>query len=533
MKRVLTLVAAIGLILPAAANAGAFRGVVIAKNAKRKAIVTASANGTVRTVRAPTAFKKIGLGARVSIRAVRLPDATFAATGARQLGNAAHARVRATVVKRSGTKLYLSAGNSVFAFGLRGGAGAKLRPGDRVTASASVGKARLFCDEVNPVGHADQLELEGIYLSTEQGVLSLAVHGRGLVKITVPDGFDVPQLKAGDEISLVATVEPDGTFTLVSIDNEDASDNTGGGDGVDMGDNWFTVTGVLSSLSSTGVSVDVERHPEPVHCSVAPHTDLSGFAVGQFVEMSCKFVDGNFVLVKLHSKTAELPGDGGGSLDVNGFITALNPTIVTVSGTSCVLIPGEDLRAFAVGDFVELQCEYSKTLGHYRLTGLSSDNASLDYGDDGLSQSFDLNGVLATLASGYVAVQVAHHDAPVQCTLPAGMDLRGFAVGDAVEISCENTGSGFTVTSISSDSASWPQDDMPTFTVDGVLKSMRSDGVGVQVAGHPSLVNCAMPAGTSLAGFALGDTVEMQCNFHDGKFNLASLSSDSAQLTLE
>ena len=59
MKRVLVLaVATIGLVLPAAANAGAFQGVVIAKNPKRKAIVTASANGTVRTVRAPKAIPR-------------------------------------------------------------------------------------------------------------------------------------------------------------------------------------------------------------------------------------------------------------------------------------------------------------------------------------------------------------------------------------------------------------------------------------------------------------------------------------------
>ena len=42
-----------------------------------------------------------------------------------------------------------------------------------------------------------------------------------------------------------------------------------------------------------------------------------------------------------------------------------------------------------------------------------------------------------------------------------------------------------------------------------------------------------MPAGTDLSGFALGDTVEMACNYHDGKWNLASLSSDSAQVSLE
>jgi len=547
MKRVLVFVAAIGLILPAAANAGAFRGVVIAKNAKRNALVTASANGTVRTVRAPKAFGKVALGALVAVRANRLPDGTFAARGTKQLRKAKRARVRATVVKRTRKKLYLSAGNSVFAFGLRGKAGSKLQPGDRVNASAAFGKTTIFCHDVTPIGHDDQLELEGIYLSTSDNVISLGVHGRGLVKVNVPDDLDVPELNAGDEISVVVTVEPDGTFTLVSLDNEDESGDSSGDDGVDMGDNWFSVKGVISSLAAGSVAVEVERHPEPVRCAVPPKVDLSGFAKGQFVEMSCKLVEGRFVLVKLRSKTAELPGDGGGSIDLNGFITALSTTAVTVGsagpsiasanheqqGVSCGLKPGEDLRAFALGDFVEIQCVYSKSLGRYLLTGLSSDDASLEYGEDGLKQWFDLSGVLATLAPAYVAVQVAHHDAPVQCSLPAGMDLRGFAAGEAVELACVNTGSGFYVQSISSDSASWPEDDTPTFSLEGVLKSIRGDGVGVQVAGHASFVNCAMPAGTDLSGFASGDTVELQCNYHDGRWNLASLTSDSAQLTLE
>ncbi|TMM00714.1 MAG: hypothetical protein E6G02_13480, partial [Actinobacteria bacterium] len=313
MKRFLVLaVAATGLVLPAAANAGAFQGVVIAKNAKRKAIVTASANGNVRTIRAPKSFAKIGLGALVAVRARQLPDGTFAAAATKQIRRVKHARVQATVVKRAGKKLYLSAGNSVFVFGLRSGAGAKLRPGDRVTASASFGKAQLFCDAVKPVGHDDELELEGIYLSTEEGVLSLAVHGRGLVKVSVPDGFDLPALKPGDEVSLHAAVESDGTFTLVSLDNEDAGDGSTGGDGgVDMGDHVFTVSGVLSALSSTSVGVEVDGHPEPVRCAVPASVKLSGFAVGQDVEMSCRFADSRFVLVKLSPKTADSPGDGG------------------------------------------------------------------------------------------------------------------------------------------------------------------------------------------------------------------------------
>jgi hypothetical protein len=463
MKRVLILAVAVtGLVLPTAANAGAFQGVVIAKNAKRKAIVTASANGVVRTTRTPKSFGKIGLGALVAVRARQLPDGTFAAATTKQIRRVKHARVQATVVKRAAQRLYLSAGNSVFVLGLRSGAGAKLGPGDRVTASTSFGKAQLFCDTVKPVGHDDELELEGIYLSTEEGVMSLAVHWRGLVKVSVPDGFDLPELKPGDEVSLHATVESDGAFALIGIDNEDAGDGSTGGDGgVDIGNQLFTVGGVLSSLSSTSVGVEVDGHPEPVRCAVPASVNLTGFAVGQAVAMSCKYADGRFLLVKL-SRTTDSPGDGDGSLDLQGSITELNPTAVTVNheGQSalCVLKGGEDLRGFAVGDIVEIQCDYSKTLGHYVLTALTSDSASLTYGDDGLTEWLDLSGVLA---------------------------------------------------------------------------SIRSDGVGIKVDGHSTFVNCAMPAGTDLSGFALGDSVEMECNYSDGRWNLASLSSDSAQLTLE
>jgi hypothetical protein len=542
MKRVLVLVAAFGLVLPAAAQAATFGGVVIAKSAKRHAIVTASRNGVVRTVRVPGAkigLGKIGLGARVAVRASKLPDGTFLAAGIKKVGLGKRTRVRGSVVKRNGRTLYLSAGRSVVALALRGSTGAKLHAGDRVNATASVGRESLFCNDVTPVGHDDQIDLEGIYLSNEDSVLSLAVHGRGLVKVNVPDGFDLPDLTAGDELSLTATVEADGSFTLTTLDDEDAKDDGSGGDedGVDMGNNWFSVTGVISSVSGGAVAVAVERHPDPVVCKVPPKLDLSGFAVGQFVRMSCKLVGADAMLVSLSSKTAEIPGDGDSTLDVKGFITAIDPYKVSVSSNgqsvSCKLKPGEDTRGFAVGDFVDLGCRYSTALGAYALTDLSSDNATIRLDGDGLDQSFDLSGVLATMGPGYVGVQVAHHDQPVQCSVPAAMDLRGFAPGDAVELECENTGSGFVVTSISSDSASWPEDGQPEFTLDGILRSIRGDGVGVQVAGHPALVNCTMPAGTNVSGFAIGDTVTLHCHFHDGRWNLAELSSDTADVTLE
>ena len=128
------------------------------------------------------------------------------------------------------------------------------------------------------------------------------------------------------------------------------------------------------------------------------------------------------------------------------------------------LASGRLLGAFALtepdsgSDAGSLNATAVRDNGHYVLNGLTSANASLEYGDDGLTGWFDLA---------------------------------------------------------------------------GVLQSIRSDGVGIQVDGHAAPVNCAMPAGTDLSGFALGDTVEMQCTFSDGRFMLSSLSSDSAQLTLE
>src|SRR5690348_3448706 len=155
MKRLLVLVAAIGLILPAAAQAGTFTGVVIAKSAKRHALVTASKNGTVRTVRAPKAFRKIGLGFVVKVRAAKLPDGTFAARGVTKIGLGKRARFTGSVVKRSRKLLYLSAGQSVFAMAYKGKSTGRLRAGDRVSATATVGRAKLFCDDVKPVGHDD------------------------------------------------------------------------------------------------------------------------------------------------------------------------------------------------------------------------------------------------------------------------------------------------------------------------------------------------------------------------------------------
>ena len=125
MKRLALLFAAaiavVVIALPATAGAATFRGVVIAKDSARKALVTASSNGTVRTVRVHAGFKRVGVGGRVAVRAAKLPDGTFSASTVKSLGKTTRARVRGTVVKRLGARLVISAGGSVFALRIRGG----------------------------------------------------------------------------------------------------------------------------------------------------------------------------------------------------------------------------------------------------------------------------------------------------------------------------------------------------------------------------------------------------------------------------
>ena len=81
MKRALLLAAAVGAFAaPATAQAVTWKGAVIAKNAKRHALVTTTRSGAVRTVRAPKAFRKARVGSLVAVRGAALPDGTYTGT---------------------------------------------------------------------------------------------------------------------------------------------------------------------------------------------------------------------------------------------------------------------------------------------------------------------------------------------------------------------------------------------------------------------------------------------------------------------
>jgi Cu/Ag efflux protein CusF len=320
MKRIILFLVAAAVVLSLPATAAAFRGVAVAKEPARHAVVVASGNGAVRTVRAPGRAGSMHLGRQLVYSAKRLSDGTFRATSLRVRGRAAGALVRGVVVRNQAKlhRLLISAGGSVFAVrssarhfsSTRSGA----RPGDRVEVRVRIAGNGLVARTVTIVGHDNGLELEGIFLgTTPDGNLRLAVVHRGEVFVAVPQGFSLPQLSPGDEIELVVTVDTAGAFTLVSIQVDDENDDDN--EGIDEDHGKVEVKGAITDLSANSITVQ-SNHASPVTCFVPDGVDLSAFKVGDQVEMKCALVGDKLTLTRLKREdNNDDDGDNGDNDD--------------------------------------------------------------------------------------------------------------------------------------------------------------------------------------------------------------------------
>ena len=319
MKRALLIavVVAVAAALPATAGAGQWRGVVVAKEKNRGTIVTASRSGIVRTVRVESGLGKVRVGQRVVVKAQRLGDGTFRLQKIRVVGKAAKARVRVTVVRHQTRlgRIVVSAGGSVFA--LRSKSARRLahdgddgfEPGDRIEAHLAFDDDGFEVDDVDEVGHAGLLELEGIYLKTVGGAVELAVVHRGAVSVLVPSVFTLPLLARGDELELLVSVGADGSFTLVSLENETADDEDEGDHdedddhGVDLDDedDEVEVKGTFLGVVDGIVSVQ-PGSGAAVQCSLDGGIVPAGITFGDFVEVECALVDGKLVVKELEEE---------------------------------------------------------------------------------------------------------------------------------------------------------------------------------------------------------------------------------------
>lgn len=245
--RTLLLVAIAALVsaLPSTAASGAetaasWTSTVVAKDRARNTITVASANGAVRTLRAPEQVAKIRVGQRVAVKAKALRDGTFAVMKLTTKSRARSAKVRGVLVRndRKRGRYVLSAGSSTIvvrkAKAVRTTASlAASGPevGDRVVAVIDIAEnGTLEEDDVDIVGQVGELDFEGDFLDRSGDSIRIQVAPGQVLTAIVPAGFKLPALKAGDQVEAEVAVSASGAFTLLDLEVEDEKCTEGSAD---------------------------------------------------------------------------------------------------------------------------------------------------------------------------------------------------------------------------------------------------------------------------------------------------------------
>jgi hypothetical protein len=527
MKRFLAFAAfaAVAATLTGTANAASFRGVVVAKDAKRKALVTA-APGAIRTVRAKGQFGRFKIGQRVVVSARPMADGTFTATKIRPVGRTKRVRFRAVVVRNASARLIVSGGSSVFALRMRGrknssaGNEGGLAPGDKVNVDADVkdGAIEASPEDVDETGHVSVLELEGIFLYTTKDGFSLAVVHRGLVNVAVPDGMLVPPFKAGDQIEVLVKVGEDGSFTFM----KGRSDEHEYGKGKDGGE--YKAEGVLVGKSPLSVSVRGDKGT--LACAIPAGLDMSFFRIGERAKLICVSRDGDLVMIKLKTENGYLSGDGSGELGTYGVLTTKSNASISVRRedttlTTCAFRTPIDMSLFRLGEKVKMHCDLEA--GKWMFGSLWGESASID--EHGVIEQF-VYGALQSRTGAEVVVRRAD-GTMFGCNAPAELNLSYFRANEQVKLRCRLDGGARTLLSVNGERYSVGADGSAELYVYGTLTGSTGSSLTV-TAEDSSTHTCNYPAGLDLSKFPLGTHVKAQCHLVGGAFQLGYMKSESA-----
>ncbi len=281
---------------------------VIAKDSDRGRVITAGRGGEVRTlITSKRLAERARPGQRLKVRVQRSADGTYEARRLRVTGKAKRTRVRGAVVDRNASRYLVSAGGSVFAVKTKANSrklrvrvsAAAVDTGDVIVSDVKIAANGLGEQRTRDIGNVTTLELEGIFLGLEDGALTLAVEERGAVKVAVPADLAVQAPAAGDELEVLVSIDADGGFTLIALADED------GGIDFDHEDGKVEIEGTISALTDTSISVQ-GRGGVALTCAIPSGATLTGFAVGDEVELECGIAtDGGFTLRALESETAE------------------------------------------------------------------------------------------------------------------------------------------------------------------------------------------------------------------------------------
>lgn len=224
MKRLVILtIAAAALVIPSTAFAS---GVVLKVDKQAHLVAVAQTKTKVALVHT-SAASKLHVGQRVAMQAHALRNGTYSAAGVRVVGHARTVHFRALLLKRSASRLVVSAGGAVIALH-RGRVTASANdsgpaPGTTVQVTATVGQNDdLDEDQVTTVS-ADHPggAIEGT-LTLGTGTITVVSEHMALV-LNVPSGFDLSQFQTGDEVLAVFAQQTDGTLLLSSLSGDQSA----------------------------------------------------------------------------------------------------------------------------------------------------------------------------------------------------------------------------------------------------------------------------------------------------------------------
>jgi len=417
--RKLGVVAVVAAAIPvagahAATPATTVKGVVVAREQARGALVVAGTHGTVSTLR--TSVLRAA-GTKVTARATRLSDGTYRATAVSVAGSARTALVHAVVVAVRPTQLVLAAGTSTFAVfrGRRLASAAAgrddVKPGDVVNTSVSIGdNGQLSESTVDVVGTADLVRLEGTLSSVSSSQIVLAVHNGAITTIGIPPSLTLPtSIVSGDEVQVIAQYGA-GAFTLVAIedDHQAAQSGSSGGSGDDDqgdddngggGEHGQGASGASGASSTTGgntglgaldlnsvlvegtvtANTDHTLTVQPGTGAATTFTRPAGSDLGVHLTVGQRILikgekqsDGTVVIVTFRILDGSSGSTGSGStppvnpsptvvssVTANGSVTAVSATSLSVEtdgGVRTFTVPASiDTSALKVGDHVHAE----------------------------------------------------------------------------------------------------------------------------------------------------------------------------------
>jgi hypothetical protein len=242
MRRlVLFLLVAAALLVPSAALAS---GVVLKVQKATHLVAVTSGKTKVNLVHTAA---KLHVGQRVALSGRTLRNGTLAASSIRVLGRAHSVHFRGLLLKKSGTRMVLSAGGAIISVhrGARTTSSASdtgPAPGATVDVTATVGANDALNATTVSTASADALggKIEGT-LTIGTGTVTVKSDEMNLT-IKVPTGFDLTQFATGDEVLATFSQQADGSLLLTDLsgdgnaqeadgDNNDNSDDNGDGNG--------------------------------------------------------------------------------------------------------------------------------------------------------------------------------------------------------------------------------------------------------------------------------------------------------------